>query len=98
MSQASQFALEIDNCHVLRNWNFSIHAESEIDVSSGRVRAFPGWVIFASPTVEGWWPIIGFADTVRLKDGTLLKIWNEQGSERGTALVQGFAKEQYPGG
>lgn len=68
---------------------------SEIDVSSDTVIAFPGWQIFARPSADGWWPVIGFADTVKLKDGTVLKLWNKQGSERGTAVVEAFAKGHY---
>ena len=68
---------------------------SEVDVTSETVKAFPGWIIFAGPTADGWWPMIGFADTVKLKDGAVLRLSNRQGSEKGAAIVQGFAKGQY---
>lgn len=68
---------------------------SDIDLSSNTVKAIPGWLVFARPTADGWWPIIGSEDAVKLKDGTVLKLWDKQGSERGTAVVEGFAKGHY---
>lgn len=68
----------------------------QIPVSTDSVRAWPGWLVEAQPTVDGWAPIVSGPDmTVELSDGTLLNIIGEQGgSSRGNAIIRGFGKRR----
>jgi hypothetical protein len=73
-----------------------IRVGDELRVTEANVQAVPGWEVYASTTRDGWRPIIGLNDEVKLKDGTNLKIrYLRDGSESGSATITGFSRGRF---
>lgn len=63
-----------------------------IPISDDSVRALPGWHVEAPITRDGWRPILGYDQKIKLRDGTVLNLRDKDSKKSGTAIILGFCK------